>query len=618
MRKRNGIAVAACALLVVVNASVSADVLRETFDTDASGAAVGAAYPLFTQSGSGSGVVEISGGVLLMSDAANNQVIFSTAGDASVTRITALVGKTAAGGSQNTGLIVGPNNFVFHPGFGAPAGAFRIEGPGGTGNTDMGYIPDANVMHLMTVDINPLTGQHDIRVVNASNPSQVFSTSFTNLGAIGGPIGARRAGANSGGDTTLHDNLTVTSGNTLFYESFDLDTVGPTQTGIAYDRFTTNVAFDTDVINGVVELGGENTMTIAGYSQGIRITADVGAVSSNGNYNVGLSVGDNRIVFHPGFGGGAFRVEDTGGFGNQNMGFTPANGSLHHLEIVQHTNGLFQATLTDGDNPNNVYKAEFTNLASVGGLIGLTRAGPGADGLYDNLRVDVLDAWTATIGAANPIHWWRMDEPTGRPAYDVIGGLDGVDVAGVTRGVAGLQGGAAAFNGGNAVIDFAGTTLVAGDWSAEFILKKTGNGRAQHLLSGANYSLRLEQWDGTSQLGFTELGIADYLFAPAAFAPLDAWAHIVYVADQGANTTEVYVNGVLVGTVNAYITLPLDRLGNVANGPDAIIDEVVVYDRNLSAFEVRQHYYDAQIPTPSALLSGLGLMIAAAARRRRR
>lgn len=618
MRNRNCIALVACALLVVVNLSASADVLRETFDTDASGAAVAATYPLFVQSDSGSGVVDVSGGVLRISDTANDFVFFTTAGDATTTRITTLLSKTIAGGSQNTGIAIGDNALVFHPGFGG--GAFRVEGPSGFGNQNMGYTPAANTMHLMTVDIDPLTGQHDIRVVNGGNPTQVYTASFTNLGAVGGDVGARRGGANTGGDTTLHDNLTVTRGNTLFYESFDLDAVGPAQVASAYDRFSVDFANNTDVTGGVLELNGDNTMSIAGYNRGIRITADVGAVNSGGGYNVGVSIGDNRVVFHPGHvpTPGAFRVDGPGGFGNQSLGFVPANGTLHHLEIVQHTNGLFQATLTDGDNPNLVYKAEFTNLAAVGEAIGLTRGGPITNnGLYDNLRVEVLDKWTETIGAANPIHWWRMDEPNGRPAYDVVGNLDGVYTGNVVQGVDGRQGGATQFNGGNALVDFAGSDLVNGDWTAEFILMKTGSAQAQHLLSGLNNSLRLEQWNGSTEVGFTQNGVSDYQFNPDVFAPLNEWIHLVYVADQTAGTTELYLNGVLVGTLGAYITLPLDQLGNDTFGPNAIIDEVVVYDRNLSADEIQQHFFHAQIPTPSALLSGVLLMGAIAARRRK-
>jgi hypothetical protein len=127
----------------------------------------------------------------------------------------------------------------------------------------------------------------------------------------------------------------------------------------------------------------------------IVIFAQIGASNSNGNYNVGLVVGDNRLVFHPGFTAipGAFRVEGPGGFGNSNMGFVPTNGLLNQFEIHSFPSGLFTIKVTDAANPLNVYNASFTNPASYGGAIGFVRSGPSGaglgdfDGQYDNLRI---------------------------------------------------------------------------------------------------------------------------------------------------------------------------------------------------------------------------------------
>ena len=55
----------------------------------------------------------------------------------------------------------------------------------------------------------------------------------------------------------------------------------------------------------------------------------------------GLSEGkkQNAVKFHPGMGGGAVRVEGLGGFGNQDMRFTPANwsGSGHQFHTLHLT-----------------------------------------------------------------------------------------------------------------------------------------------------------------------------------------------------------------------------------------------------------------------------------------
>ena len=183
----------------------------------------------------------------------------------------------------------------------------------------------------------------------------------------------------------------------LFTETFNTDVPNTAGFNAQYPAFTTSGPDPISVVSGVATItngtGSNNTTTatIPGYSQDISISADIGALSSSGNYNVGFRIGANNIIFHPGHGGGALRVEGPGGFGNTNMGFTPPNGVLHHLEVHQHPGGLFDITLTDGSNPLNVFNTSFTNLGSVGGAIGLRRSGPTVilpgQGLFDNFLV---------------------------------------------------------------------------------------------------------------------------------------------------------------------------------------------------------------------------------------
>lgn len=127
----------------------------------------------------------------------------------------------------------------------------------------------------------------------------------------------------------------------------------------------------------------------------IVIFAQIGASNSNGNYNIGMVVGENRLVFHPGYAAipGAFRVEGPGGFGNSDMGFIPTNGLLNQFEVHSFPDGQFTIKVTDAANASNVYSASFTNLASYGGPIGFVRSGPSGSGLgdydgqFDNLLI---------------------------------------------------------------------------------------------------------------------------------------------------------------------------------------------------------------------------------------
>lgn len=199
----------------------------------------------------------------------------------------------------------------------------------------------------------------------------------------------------------------------VFSETFDTNVGNTAGFNAQYPAFTTSGVDPISVAGGVVTItNGTNannttTATIPGFAQEVFISADIGALSSSGSFNVGLRIGNNNVVFHPGFpGGGALRVEGTGGFGNTNMGFVPANGVLHHLEVHQLLTGQFDITFTDGGNPLNVFNTSFTNLSSVGGPIGLRRSGPvgtsPGQGLFDNFLVTdttvVPEPTTAVLG----------------------------------------------------------------------------------------------------------------------------------------------------------------------------------------------------------------------------
>ena len=176
---------------------------------------------------------------------------------------------------------------------------------------------------------------------------------------------------------------------------------------VDYPAFTSTLSGGTATVSGgVLHLTGAGPATTqsdqlftVSYSAAptgeVTIFAQIGASNSDGNYNIGMLVGENRLVFHPGFTAvpGAFRVEGPGGFGNASMGYVPANSLLHQFEVHSFPNGLFTIKVTDAANPLNVYNASFTNLASYGGPVGFVRSGPSGsgagdfDGQFDNLVI---------------------------------------------------------------------------------------------------------------------------------------------------------------------------------------------------------------------------------------
>ena len=201
----------------------------------------------------------------------------------------------------------------------------------------------------------------------------------------------------------------------IFSETFDTDVSSTTELENTYQDFLFTSSEDLiKVVNGVVEMSPLNQhLDILKVTDGLPgdvfisadtagdviISADIGGkdIGEPGFYNVGLNIGWNTLLFHPGFGGGAFRIEGPFGHSNQNMGFTPATDVLHHMEVrINADTGVFDITVTDGNDSNNVYTTSFTHTisptsrTSVVGIIGFHGAGGSSSigvGIYDNLIV---------------------------------------------------------------------------------------------------------------------------------------------------------------------------------------------------------------------------------------
>ena len=120
-------------------------------------------------------------------------------------------------GTGATGLRFGedPNNpglsqstMVFHPGYNAPPGAFRVNGPDGFDNESMGWVPQLGELNHVEIHSFP-SGLFTIKVTDGTNPANVFEESFTDPVAYGGDIGLLAAG--QGG--AIYKNLSITLAN---------------------------------------------------------------------------------------------------------------------------------------------------------------------------------------------------------------------------------------------------------------------------------------------------------------------------------------------------------------------------------------------------------------------
>ena len=138
----------------------------------------------------------------------------------------------------------------------------------------------------------------------------------------------------------------------------------------------------------------------AGLRTVYSLDVGVPAGASAGSFNVGLVFGGYRAQFHPGYSGGAFRME--GGFttANQNMGFSPKMGVLHHMDVTTQMVGstlLVDVTVTGLGTDDLLHTFNFSFLDTSPNLntgqFGGRRSGGGnalSDAMFDNLQVQYV------------------------------------------------------------------------------------------------------------------------------------------------------------------------------------------------------------------------------------
>jgi len=200
-----------------------------------------------------------------------------------------------------------------------------------------------------------------------------------------------------------------------YTEGFDTD-IDTTLFPNIYSDFTLTASPATDpdnppvpmpsVLNGVLHL--KNSGQAGVYSLNVmpdplpagKIIVDIDGGNKNAATQFRLQLGNNAIVFHPGYdqGGftqGAFRIEgagaaDAGYAFNVALPFFPMVNTLYHMHVELGGDGANNLTLTDTTNPNNndpnkFFHAAWQNLGAHNGPIG--PAWFFGEGIYDNFSI---------------------------------------------------------------------------------------------------------------------------------------------------------------------------------------------------------------------------------------
>ncbi len=138
------------------------------------------------------------------------------------------------------------------------------------------------------------------------------------------------------------------------------------------------------------------------FPKKFRISCLMGGDSGKGagGWHAGVSVGQVRILYHPGMKGGAFRLETTGGkkalCENKPMGFDPDTTNMQRIEIAISAGNtgdvVLDVRVASLDGKQVFRKKETIDAEAIGAIdrVGLWRSGrKGANALFDEFVLDL-------------------------------------------------------------------------------------------------------------------------------------------------------------------------------------------------------------------------------------
>lgn len=316
---------------------------------------------------------------------------------------------------------------------------------------------------------------------------------------------------------------------------------------------------DGDIFNGTLAQL-QSTMVIAPV--GPDITAQPANLTVAQGVNTSLSVGASGMgTLHY-----QWRFDGTNVAG--------ATASRYALNNVQPADGgNYAVTVTDSRGSAD---SSLAYLSVVGPLVN----GPGS----------------TVVAPAGIVDWWAADGH----AKDISGTVTCTPL-GAFSYATGKTGLAFHFDGSTAYLTTAAADIPVPWTACMWVNRENAAGTSAALLHDGTYGLKLEQYNGTHQVGVTVLGVGDYVFSPAYTAPIGSWVHLAFV---GTSTgTSLYVNGAFKASMTTSIPLPRAYIGaayitSSAKTVDFLsgsLDEILLYNRALSPAEI-QSIYSAGTP----------------------
>ena len=386
-------------------------------------------------------------------------------------------------------------------------------------------------------------------------------------------------------------------------------------------------ATDDYASNAGIDLSGTDAVTVSGWFKR--------TYSSSGGHTL-FELTSNFNSNSTGFGffpddlstcGGGMFLAIRGNVGYNGRCYTqPSSGEWHYLTVVYdkgepsateatlYIDGALQAPISQpfsSNNTNNFDNVPFF-LSSRGGTLEFNANTMDDVRIYDralnedevnNLFVETSGASDITSGL---VGHWKLDDGSGTTAVDSSGnGFDGTLTNGPTWDSGGMIKGDLLFVDDNLTSvnipysDTAGALQPTSGITYSLWVYPLSNGGYERIIHRRRdwHDLRLMA-DGTSRFNLRVNGTTRYPNTGVT-VPLNGWHHLVGTYD--GSEVAIYLDGVKQGSVAA--TGSIDTYGtdfaigrdismsNNGEAFDGYIDDVRIYNRGLSASEVRQLYF---------------------------
>jgi len=198
------------------------------------------------------------------------------------------------------------------------------------------------------------------------------------------------------------------------------------------------------------------------------------------------------------------------------------------------------------------------------------------------------------------VAYWKFDEGSGTTATSSRGGNTGNLTGGPTWTTNAKSGQALNFNGNRVNIPDVTSGLGEASFSLWFYRTAAGSGY-EFLITDYSSTFEADYNTGNNFLQFYTNNVA-LSYSMASNPPLNRWVHVAGTMSSSGNFKRLYVNGTQVasttfsGTIGAHDTKSIGQRRDGTYAFNGTIDEVMIFNRALTANEIRLLYENPGYP----------------------